>query len=252
MPDPDTAMSAPDPSTSIDPLVLIERLSRGYREGEHTRAVLKDLTLAVRRGEFIAILGRSGSGKSTLLNLIAGIDESAGGAVWIDGVNMTALTDRARTLLRRRRIGFVYQFFNLIPTLSVLENVLLPLELNGYRPDAAHARAQQTLQAVGIIGRDDAFPEHLSGGESQRVAIARAVVHKPALILADEPTGNLDTLTGQAIMRLLSDLVRRGNTTLILVTHDHDVAALADRRLWLAEGRLREMTTGEPPAETPP
>lgn len=225
------------------PLLSVSGLGRDFREGERQRNVLRGLDLQVAPGEIVALLGRSGSGKSTLLNLLSGIDDPDHGAIYMNGVALTGLSEPERTLFRRHHIGFVYQFFNLIPTLTVAENVSLPLELVGRRRDAE--AAARMLEEVGLQDRAGTFPDRLSGGEQQRVAIARALVHRPALVLADEPTGNLDAENGRRILELLQCLVRARTQTLILVTHSKDVAAIADRALWLRDGRL------EPAAESP-
>jgi len=177
------------------PFIRLQNLSKCYQEGQTTRQVLHDLSLESARGEFIAILGTSGSGKSTLLNLISGIDYPDSGDVFINGHDLTRLNENERTRFRRRHIGFIFQFFNLIPTLTVLENVLLPLELNQVPSGRAQERGLELLQAVGLEDRTATFPDRLSGGEQQRVAIARALGHDPAMVLADEPTGNLDENT---------------------------------------------------------
>jgi len=190
------------------------------------------------KGESVAVVGQSGSGKSTLLNLISGIDDADGGAIWLDGQNLTALEERQRTLFRRRHIGFVFQFFNLLPTLTVWENVMLPLELNGINGADASQRVQSLLDAVGLGDRGDTFPDRLSGGEQQRIAIARALVHDPRLVLADEPTGNLDEDTGCQVLNLLDRLTRQAGKNLVLVTHSPDAAAYADRILYLRDGKL--------------
>jgi putative ABC transport system ATP-binding protein len=221
-----------------DTFIRLENLSKSYQEGLHTRVVLCDASAALARGESVAILGRSGSGKSTLLNLISGIDRADSGAIWLDGQNLTALAERERTLFRRRNIGFVFQFLNLIPTLTVWENVVLPLELKGAGPEEVQRRTEAVLDGVGLLDRRDTFPDRLSGGEQQRVAIARALVHDPLLVLADEPTGNLDTDTGRQVMGLLDRLTRQAGKNLILVTHSAETAAYADRVLVLREGRL--------------
>ena len=221
-----------------DTFIRLENLSKSYQEGPHTRMVLCDASAALARGESVAILGRSGSGKSTLLNLISGIDRADSGAIWLDGQNLTALAERERTLFRRRNIGFVFQFLNLIPTLTVCENVVLPLELKGASPEEVQRRTEAVLGGVGLLDRRDTFPDRLSGGEQQRVAIARALVHDPLLVLADEPTGNLDTDTGRQVMELLDRLTRQAGKNLILVTHSAKAAAYADRVLHLREGRL--------------
>ncbi len=218
--------------------IRFENVSKEFREGERTRAVLCDLNAHIARGEFVAMVGRSGSGKSTLLNLLAGLDVPTRGDIWIGVARISTMDDRTRTLFRRDHLGFVFQFFNLIPTLSVRENVLLTAELNGWREKDALARANELLDAVGLLDRAQVFPDKLSGGEQQRVAIARALCADPALILADEPTGNLDADTGVKILDLLLRLTREQNKTLVMVTHSLDIAARADRVLRLDHGKL--------------
>jgi len=220
--------------------IRIEGLSKSYREGDRTRVVLHEASAVFRPGEFVAIIGKSGSGKSTLLNLISGIDRPDSGAVWLDGQNLVALDERQRTLFRRRHIGFVFQFFNLIPTLTVWENVVLPLELGGGVGPEARERAESLLDAVGLLDRRETFPDRLSGGEQQRVAIARALVHDPLLVLADEPTGNLDDATGVRVLELLDRLTRQAGKNLIMVTHSDEAAGYADRVLCLQAGRLED------------
>jgi len=195
----------------------------------------------VRPGERVAILGPSGSGKSTLLNLVSGIDLPDEGAVRIDGTDLTALSEHERTLFRRHRIGFVFQFYNLLPTLTVLENLLLPVELKGDVGREDEARALALLEQVGLAERAQAFPDRLSGGEQQRVAVARALVHEPSLVLADEPTGNLDEDTGARVAELLDGLVRAHGRTLVVVTHSRELGARMDRVLRMSHGRLEEL-----------
>jgi putative ABC transport system ATP-binding protein len=219
-------------------MVKVENLTRVYRTGSNRQAVFDALTFSVDKGETVALLGASGSGKTTLLNLISGIDSPDKGCVLLDGVDVHALAEPARTLLRRRLIGFVFQFFNLIPTLKVGENVALPLELLGADDSAAQQRAADLLDAVGLGGLEQRYPETLSGGEQQRAAIARALAHLPALLLADEPTGNLDEDTGSRIIELLTGLARQQGTTLLLVTHSTHVARAADRVLRLSHGQV--------------
>lgn len=218
--------------------IRLEGLSKGFQEGGHARTVLREASAEFARGEFVAILGKSGSGKSTLLNLISGIDLVDGGDIQVNGQRLTSLNDRQRTLFRRQNIGFIFQFFNLIPTLTVWENVILPLELAGMDNGDARRRADTLLEAVGLLERKDTFPDRLSGGEQQRVAIARALVHDPVLVLADEPTGNLDEDTGRQVMDLLDRLTRQAGKNLILVTHSNEAAAYADRVLTLRDGKL--------------
>lgn len=218
----------------------LENLSKSFYEGETRRVVLEDVHYDFEAGRFFAIVGKSGSGKSTLLNLISGIDLPEQGAIWVDGRNLTALDERERTLFRRAAIGFVFQFFNLIPTLTVGENVLLPLELNRVPRQEARRRAEAMLEYVGLADRWHTFPEKLSGGEQQRVALARALVHDPPLILADEPTGNLDDETGAQVLDLLARLARERRHTLLMVTHSAEAASYADRVLRLSHGRLLE------------
>jgi putative ABC transport system ATP-binding protein len=225
-------------------MLAVENLAKVYWSGSTRQAVLEGLTFSVSEGETVALLGASGSGKTTLLNLISGIDNPDSGTVSLDGVNVHALAEPERTLLRRRRIGFVFQFFNLIHTLTVGENVALPLELLGADHASMQARAADLLAAVGLGGLEHRFPETLSGGEQQRAAIARALAHRPALLLADEPTGNLDEDTAGRIIELLGGLARQEGTTLLLVTHSTPVAEVADRVLRLSHGQVA-------PAEEP-
>jgi putative ABC transport system ATP-binding protein len=220
------------------PVLRVEGVSKSYAEGRERRTVLSDAAFEVGAGECVALLGQSGSGKSTLLNLLAGIDRPDTGDVEIMGQSIGTMGEPALTLLRRRDIGFIYQFFNLIPTLTVAENLALPLELNGVARAQRAARIAAMLEKVGLDGREGAFPDQLSGGEQQRVAIARAIIHDPALVLADEPTGNLDARTGQRILELLAHLFRDEGHTMILVTHSRKVSEIADRILALDNGRL--------------
>jgi len=221
-----------------DNLISTRQLRRVYREGARVHAVLSDVDLDIRAGECVALLGRSGSGKSTLLNLLGGIDRPDHGTIVFDGKPLHALPERDLTLFRRAHVGFVYQFFNLIPTLTVAENVRLPLELNGVKADAIGPRVMQELERVSLGDRHQAFPDQLSGGEQQRVAIARALIHRPRLVLADEPTGNLDAETGKQILDVLTDLSRQQGRALIIVTHSLAVAETANRILTLSDGRL--------------
>ena len=218
----------------------IKDLSKSYTEGDQRHAVLREANLQIARGEFIALLGASGSGKSTLLNLLSGVDIADTGAILLDGENLVAMNEAQRTLFRRNHIGVVFQFFNLLPTLTIVENASLPLELAGAKLAVAEEKARLLLSQVGLTGREHSFPDRLSGGEQQRVAIARALVHDPLLVLADEPTGNLDEDTGKQVMDLLVHLTREAGKNLIMATHNLDNARRADRVLHLHEGKLIE------------
>ena len=233
---------ADQPAPKMPPsLVRLDALGKSYFEAGQEMRVLETVDCSFGTGQFICLLGKSGSGKSTLLNLISGIDRPTEGRVLIREqgleVELTALHEHQRTLFRRRNIGIIFQFFNLIPTLTVLENVALPIELAG-QDRRGHRRAENLLDRVGLGDRLDSFPDRLSGGEQQRVAIARAVIHDPILLLADEPTGNLDEGTGEAILQLLLELSRDAGKTLIMATHDQDTADLADAVHFLERGQL--------------
>jgi len=218
--------------------IRIQNLSRSFQEGDRQHDVLRNLTAEFHRGETVALRGRSGSGKSTLLNLISGIDTPDAGDVEVAGDNITRMSERERTLFRREHIGFVYQAFNLVPTLTVSDNIRLVLELNGIDAKATGQRIKFLLEAVGLADRADSYPDVLSGGEQQRVAIARSVAHDPALLLADEPTGNLDDKTSGAVLDLLDKLARQTGRTMIIATHSAAVADRCDRVLELHNGQL--------------
>jgi putative ABC transport system ATP-binding protein len=220
------------------PLLEIESLTKGFTIGGNFRPILNGIDLTIDAGQCVALLGDSGSGKSTLLNVISGIDSPDGGDIRFRGDSIVRMTERERTLYRRCHIGFVYQFFNLIPTLTVTENALLPLELTGQLTATRRAAAIAQLCDLGLDRHLDSFTDSLSGGEQQRVALVRALVHGPSLILADEPTGNLDRTTGDKVLSLLLELVRRGHHTLILVTHSTSHAKVADRMISLVDGEL--------------
>ena len=226
--------------TAMSAFLRFHDLTKSYHEGEVRRVVLQNAHAEFQPGEITAILGKSGSGKSTLLNLISGIDAPDSGQIWVDGQELTTLSEHDRTLFRRAQVGFIFQFFNLIPTLTVGENVSLPLELNRVPRARARKKSQEMLEAVGLLDRWHTFPEKLSGGEQQRVALARALVHEPLLILADEPTGNLDEETGAQMISLLARLAREQNRTLLIVTHSQEAASHADRILRLSHGQLLE------------
>ncbi|RPJ44459.1 MAG: ABC transporter ATP-binding protein [Chloroflexi bacterium] len=241
IPDINAVQSAAERTGQQD-FLRLENVSKSYQEGGRSRAVFRKINLAVTWGEVIAILGKSGSGKTTLLNLVSGIDRVDEGEIYLDLRRLTGLDEQAWTLFRRQYIGFIFQFFNLIPTLSVWENVILPLELNGLTGEKDYRRAENLLQTVGLADRKATFPDRLSGGEQQRVAIARALVHDPYLVLADEPTGNLDEETGRQVLALLDQLTRQAGKSMLLVTHSAEAAAIADRVFALHEGHLVEQT----------
>ncbi|MGQ9799518.1 MAG: ABC transporter ATP-binding protein [Ignavibacterium sp.] len=219
-------------------MLELKNVSKSYFEGNIKHVVLSNLNLHISNGEIIILFGKSGSGKSTLLNIISGIDVPDSGSVSIDGTDITKLSEKERTLIRRNKIGFIFQFFNLIPTLTVKENLQLPLELN--KDDNQEDKIKSILTEVGLLDRANTYPDKLSGGEQQRVAIARALIHNPDIILADEPTGNLDYETGLQIVDLLDRVVKKKGKTMIMVTHSKDVIGLADKIYSLKEGKLTE------------
>ncbi|PKO18558.1 MAG: ABC transporter ATP-binding protein [Chloroflexi bacterium HGW-Chloroflexi-10] len=224
--------------------LTLQDVSKQYLDGlKQTRIVLDEVNAEFYDGEIIAILGKSGSGKSTLLNLISGIDDVSSGKIFLQDIEVTRLKENQLTALRRTKIGFIFQFFNLLPTLTVWENICLPLELNGKNTVEDYNKAFELLQRVDMSDRKNDYPDHLSGGEQQRVAIARALVNNPDLILADEPTGNLDEKNGILIMELLSQLARQSHQNIILVTHSKEAAAFADRQYAILDGKLIETTS---------
>ncbi len=226
---------------SSKPIIQLKQLSKSYQEGNKRRLVLNELELSVAEGQMYVLLGRSGSGKSTMLNLLSGIDQPDTGQVIINGTDISKMNEKDRTKYRRDNIGFVFQSFNLISTLTVFENVVLPLSLKGDNPAESKQKAQFFLDQVGLGDRGGSYPDRLSGGEQQRVAIARALAHEPKFILADEPTGNLDYKTGSLVLNMLSDLVRENSRTMIIATHDREMAQIADQVLELREGSLYAM-----------
>jgi ABC-type lipoprotein export system ATPase subunit len=224
------------------PRLALRHVSKTYTDGAQPVEVLHDISLTAEAGTITALLGRSGCGKTTLLNLAGAMDFPTTGEVAIDGRSTSALSDSELTALRRTRIGFVFQFFQLLPTLTVLENVELPLLLAGARDSAAIARDR--LDWVGLTDKADSLPYQLSGGQQQRVAIARALVHSPDLLIADEPTGNLDTTSGDQVLSLLRDAARRFGATILMATHSAEAAAIADIRVGLRDGRVQSIERG--------
>ncbi len=218
------------------PLIRLSGVSRRY--GGHF--VLQDASLSIRRGELVVIVGRSGSGKSTLLKLTGAMDRPTTGSISVLGERLDTMTEQQRSLLRRHRLGFVFQFFNLLPTLTVLENVALRLCMNGIGLRSAQQRSQRLLDELGVGDCTARLPEELSGGEQQRVAIARAIVHEPPLVIADEPTGNLDLDTARGVLELLDRVCRRNGTTLLMATHSREVMGIADRVLTIRDARVSE------------
>ncbi|MBN8730865.1 MAG: ABC transporter ATP-binding protein [Acidobacteria bacterium] len=225
-------------------MIDVRGLFKSADTGTHRVEILRGIDLHIPRGQFVAILGPSGSGKSTLLGLMAGLDTPTSGAITLDGVEISGLEEDALARVRGQKLGFVFQSYQLIPTLTAEENVLLPLELNG-KDDGGLTRARELLGEVGLGDRCDHYPVQLSGGEQQRVALARAFIGKPPILMADEPTGNLDSNTGKQVLELLLTLNRREGATLVLVTHDRELAAFADRRLTLHDGVVVSDETSE-------
>jgi putative ABC transport system ATP-binding protein len=226
----------PVPAPAAPAVVTATELRRRYGEGDTGVEALKGVDLAVPRGELTAVMGPSGSGKSTLMHLLAGLDRPTSGSVEIDGIDITDLDDTELTKLRRSHVGFVFQFFNLLPMLDAEENVTLPLAIAGEKPDKAWL--EELMSRVGLVDRRKHRPSELSGGQQQRVAIARALVARPAVVFADEPTGNLDSRTGGEILELLREAVEDYGQTLVMVTHDVRAATIADRIVYLADGRI--------------
>lgn len=220
------------------PLIETRTVTKSFGEKDVQVDVLRGISLSIDAGEFVAIMGPSGSGKSTLLSILGGIESPSSGQVLLEGKDLSELADDQRTLLRRRRIGFIFQAFNLISTLSAIENVSFPMELDGVARSEATQRAMAALETVEMQNRSQHIPSKLSGGEQQRVAIARALAIRPAIILADEPTGNLDSRHGARVTQLLRDLVQQHRQTLVMVTHDHTVAKSASRLLLIRDGLI--------------
>jgi putative ABC transport system ATP-binding protein len=228
-------------------VIELENVSRTVTSGAGSLTILHPTTFAIARGRAVAITGPSGSGKSTLLGLMAGLDAPTSGHIRLDGVDITTMSEEGLARLRGEKVGIVFQFFHLIPSLTALENVLVPMEIAGARD--AQARAKALLKDVGLSDRGHHYPSQLSGGEQQRVAIARALANDPPIVLADEPTGNLDTATGRQVIDLLVSVNRTRGRTLVLVTHDRDLALLADETIMLRDGRLVERTANPEPSD---
>ena len=219
-------------------LISLKNLSREYKSGARTVHALDDVSVEIARNQFVAVCGPSGCGKSTLIHLLAGLDHPTSGEIFVDNLALHSADDAALTQYRRRQVGLVFQFFNLLPTMSVLENVSLPLLLQGVAPNEADERAGELIALVGLGERAGHFIHQLSGGEQQRTAIARALVHRPAMVIADEPTGNLDSQSAASVMQLLEKIGRDALTTLIVVTHSEEVARAASRRLDMRDGKI--------------
>ncbi len=219
-------------------LISLKNLTREYRSGPRTVHALDGVSVEIARNEFVAIRGPSGCGKSTLIHLMAGLDHPTSGEIFVDGLPLHSADDAALTEFRRRQVGLVFQFFNLLPTMNVLENVSLPLLLQGVAPGEADRRAGELIELVGVRERGEHFVHQLSGGEQQRTAIARALVHRPAILIADEPTGNLDSHSAASVMELLEKIGREAMTTLIVVTHSDEVARAASRSLEMRDGKI--------------
>jgi putative ABC transport system ATP-binding protein len=222
------------------PIVTIDGIEKIYNAGQ--TAALRGVSFTVEARDFIALMGPSGCGKSTLLHLIGGMDRPTRGSISLDGVQLQILDDDQLARIRRTRIGFVFQFFNLLPTLTVVENVALPLLLDGLREREAHSRARLLVDRVGMAARASHFPSELSGGEMQRAAVARALVVQPQLVLADEPTGNLDSQNGEQVMKLLNEVNRELGVTIILATHSNEAASYGRRTIYLRDGRIEHQT----------
>lgn len=217
-------------------IIEVKNLKRTYGKGDTAVHALKGASLTFNEGEFTAITGRSGSGKSTLLHLIGGLDKPSGGEVFLEGKNLYDIKDKALTIMRRRRIGFIFQSFNLVSEITAFENIMLPLDLDSRKADMTYVN--EVIDLLGLRDRLTHFPSQLSGGQQQRVAIARALITKPAVILADEPTGNLDAKSGEEVLRLLRLSQKKYNQTIIMVTHDNTIAEISDRIINIADGKV--------------
>ncbi len=232
------SLSTASPERLKPPMMELVDVTKSYQQGRRVVQAVRGVSLSVAAGEFVSVMGPSGSGKSTLLHLMGGLDTPTTGKARFEGVDLQALSDRERSLLRRGQIGFVFQFFNLLPTLTAAENVSLPLLLGGRGRAKAIRQAEEALARVGLADRSTHFPEALSGGEMQRVAVARALVTEPVAVLCDEPTGNLDSANSQEILALLRELPEDGTRSVVMVTHDREAAAIGDRVVHIRDGRI--------------
>lgn len=219
-------------------ILEIEHLSKVYGKGENAVKALDDISFSVQKGEFVAVIGPSGSGKSTLIHILGGVDKPTSGKVYMDGADVYAQNEEQLAIFRRRQVGLIYQFYNLIPVLNVEENITLPLLLDGQKVNKAHLK--ELIEMLGLTGREKHLPNQLSGGQQQRVSIGRALMNAPAVVLADEPTGNLDSENSQEILRLLKQSNRQYGQTLIIITHDEDIALQADRIITICDGRIQK------------
>jgi len=230
------------------PILVLQDVHKTYQEGETPVPAVRGVSLEVQAGELVALMGPSGCGKSTLLHICGAMDRASAGEVWLEGNRLSGLSDQEMTVLRRRRVGFVFQFFNLLPTLTVLDNIALPRLLDGAPKQETSREARELAGTLGLGDRLGRYPSQLSGGEMQRVALARAIIHKPALVIADEPTGSLDSENGLRILKLFQTLNRESGLTVVLATHSAETAAIAGRILRMRDGRLRFPSTEK---ETP-
>lgn len=219
-------------------ILEIEHLSKVYGKGENAVKALDDISFSVQKGEFVAVIGPSGSGKSTLIHILGGVDKPTSGKVYMDGADVYAQNEEQLAIFRRRQVGLIYQFYNLIPVLNVEENITLPLLLDGQKVNKTHLK--ELIEMLGLTGREKHLPNQLSGGQQQRVSIGRALMNAPAVVLADEPTGNLDSENSQEVLRLLKQSNRQYGQTLIMITHDEDIALQADRIITICDGRIQK------------
>jgi putative ABC transport system ATP-binding protein len=234
-----TAVAEPTATIVADPVAVVDRVRKTYGTGANALAALHDVSLSIRPGRSVALVGRSGSGKSTLLNLLGAVDRPSGGTIAVGGTELSAMTDRELALFRRRRLGYVFQSFHLLPSLTVFDNVAVPWTLDRALTASRRAEIKQLLERLGVADKAKRYPDELSGGQQQRVALARAVVHRPALLLADEPTGNLDAQTGRVILDLLDELRRAYGVTVVMATHSGEAAERCDDRVTLSDGRIQ-------------